>query len=351
MTRPTIEERYIVTKSNKLNEIKPNEMSLQGLRFFSIYLSKINPKDESTRKVSFSISDFRAIMELGRINTSTLLKSANDLLTQTVGVMKGNIIDDLEDFDRFQVFKQCSLKTSENGEKFIEIDAHDNALPLMFNLKGHYFKYELWNALRPKSRNQLRMYEILKQYEHVGYRVISIKRLKEFLGIEESEYSRYTNFKKRVLDSCQQAMAENTDLLFTYEPYGKKARGGKVIQLKFTITKNKDYKDFLQLDKFIDLADPSLQAAIAAAGEPEDEIPGYNDRIKFLMDACDNVFTGDEMLEINSLLTERLPDISNDDRKSYIYLNRKYLEMQRYDNQSDGIKHKFQYFRKLIGTE
>jgi hypothetical protein len=326
-------------------------MSLQGLRFFSIYLSKINPLDERTRKVRFSISDFRAIMDLGKIKYSTLFRTINDLLTQTVGVMLGNKVDDLEDFDRFQVFKKCSLKTDERGEKFIEIDAHDDALPLMFNLKGHYFKYELWNALRPKSRNQLRMYEILKQYEHVGHRIITINRLKEFLGLEEDQYTRYGDFKTWVLNKCQKALAENTDITFTYEPYGLKGQGGKVIQLKFTIIKNKDYKDFLMLENFIDLNDPSLQEAIAAVGEPEDAIPDYSERILFLMDACDNAFNEEEMLEINSLLAERMPAIADSEKKSYQYLARKYMEMQRYDKMGDGVKHKFSYFRKLIGTE
>ena len=351
MKNSTLNERYIVTKSNQLNEIKPNEMSLQGLRFFSIYLSKINPLDESTRVVRFKVSDFKAIMDLGRINTSTLLKSANDLLTQTIGLMLGDKVDDIETFERFQVFKKCSLKADKSGELYIQIDAHDDALPLMFNLKGHYFKYELWNALRPKSRNQLRMYEILKQYEYIGERIITIAKLKELLGIDEDQYVRYANFKERILNSCQRALSENTDISFTYEPYGRKTRGGKVIQLKFTITKNKDYKDPLKLDKFIDLKNESLLEAIASVPEPEADESSYSDHISFLVDACDNTFTKSEMLEINLLLSEKMPEIANDQFKSYQYLNRKYLEMQRYDKRDNSIKHKFKYFKKLIGTE
>jgi hypothetical protein len=34
----------------------------------------------------------------------------------------------------------------------------------------------------------------------------------------------------RVLDSCQQAPAENTDIKYAYEPYGKLGRGGKVLK-------------------------------------------------------------------------------------------------------------------------
>ncbi len=72
----------------------------------------------------------------------------------------------------------------------------------MFEFKERYFTYELWNALRLKSSNQLRMYEILKQYEFVGERVISITELRTLLGIKTEEYKRYNSFRERVIDSC-----------------------------------------------------------------------------------------------------------------------------------------------------
>ena len=45
----------------------------------------------------------------------------------------------------------------------------------MFDFKDRYFKYELWNALRLKAPSQIRMYEILKQYENIGKREIEEK--------------------------------------------------------------------------------------------------------------------------------------------------------------------------------
>lgn len=40
------------------------------------------------------------------------------------------------------------------------------------------------------------MYEILKQYEYIGERIISLDGLKELLGIDISEYPRYNNFRQ-----------------------------------------------------------------------------------------------------------------------------------------------------------
>ena len=241
-----IRDNYVVTKRNVLNEIRANTMSLQELRFFSIYLSKINPADVGTRVVRFPIEDFKTIMELGRINIDHMKTITNSLLGKVV-----NVPNDSGGYTGFQLFKQCVVDMDEDDEWYVEIDAHDKALPLMFEFKDRYFSYKLWNALRLKSANQLRMYEILKQYERIGERIIPVVELKNLLGIEQNEYPRYGDFKRWVLDSCQAALAESTDITFTYEPFGKKGRGGKVIQLKFTIQKNEGFIDPVSLVEFI----------------------------------------------------------------------------------------------------
>ena len=151
-----------IEKRNVLNEIRNNSMSLQELRFFSIYLSKINARDISTRVVKFPIGDFQRIMGLQSMNYAQIRENFTHILQQVVSVPNENG----RGFTSFQLFKRCKLyQEEETGEWYVEIDAHDDALPLMFEFKRNYFTYELWNALRLKSPNQIRMYEILKQYE------------------------------------------------------------------------------------------------------------------------------------------------------------------------------------------
>lgn len=91
------------------------------------------------------------------------------------------------------------------------------------------------------------MYEILKQHENLGERIISVKELKEMPGINPKEYARYGNFKIHVLDVCQKALEEHTDIKYTYEATGKKGKNGKISNLKFMIFKNTGYKDQLSL--------------------------------------------------------------------------------------------------------
>ena len=351
MTGSKLQKNYIVTKQNTLNEFRPKDMTLQELRFFTIYLSKINPKDKTTRVVRFPLSDFQDIMELTtRIHTTYLKNVADGLLTKVTGIPdetgKGVI--------RFQLFKECRISTDENDEWFVEIDAHDRALPLMFDFKGHYFKYELWNALRLKSKNQLRMYEILKQYERIGYRIISVENLRGMLGIDEKEYPQYKDFKRRVLDVCQKALAEYTDISYEYEPHGKKGRGGKVLELKFTITKNQDYIDPLGLDKFINLNNKmptesnyqEIDFYFDNANENENlRLTGtsliYEERITRLMEACSNEFSREEII----VLFDIMPSWAKyDENDSSDFLQSKYREM----DMRKPNKSRFGYLKKII---
>lgn len=330
---PLIKKTHLVQKRNVLNELRANNMTLQELRFFSIYLSKINAKKIETRLVRFSIDDFKAIMDLGRINIDYLKQVTNRLLGKVVNISKEN-----EGYTGFQLFKECTVDQDKNGEWYIEIDAHDKALPLMFEFRDRYFSYQLWNALRLRSANQLRMYEILKQYEKIGSRVISVEELKSFLGIDPKEYTRYQNFKTRVLDPCQQALSENTDISFTYAPHGKKGPGGKILFLKFIIEKNENYIDQLTLFEFIE--EQKL--------EQEENLSPYEERLRFLAQACMNEFTETEIGVLLDEMKKILPFMASmDDLQCHDYLSDKYHELAMRAEKTK-IHNRFGYLRQLI---
>lgn len=340
-----IKENYIVKKRNVLNELRANNLTLQQLRFFSIYLSKIDSENIESRKVKFSIMDFQTIMDMKKIKIEYMKDVTNGLLSKIV-----NVPNERGGYSGFQLFKKCIVDTDENGW-FIEIDAHDDALPLMFEFKNKYFTYRLWNALQLKSSNQIRMYEILKQYEKIGYRIVSLEELRGLLGIEKNEYKVYKDFRRRVLDSCQQALEENTDIKFTYEPYGSKGPGGKVISLKFTIESNGKHKDPLLLEDFIEKY--NLETI-------EEKNTDENDFISFLQEACckngseKSEFSRAEMEEILSALVKvpksLLPENPMTDKlelRRFDYLKEKYIRMNRI-SEKEEIKSKVSYIIAMI---
>lgn len=368
---PKIKGTELVEKRNILNEIRQNNMTLQQLRFFSIYLSKINARNLSTRVVRFPLSDFQKIMGIGRMNIQHFKNAVDSLLLNVIHIPKAS-----GGMDAFTLFKQCTLDRDEYGEWYVEIDANDKALPLMFDFKSHYFTYQLWNALQLKSANQIRMYELLKQYEHIGMREIEISELKELLGIDSNEYQRLERFRTKVLDSCQKALAENTDICFTYER-GKVGERGKWLTIIFHIKKNENYVDRLSLKDFIDLQpeqqiiegtateisepNPELQPQkqqskpqqkqnfVDEEDDEEEELGWKNPHMGLYRASCDNEFSADETaLLIMSIDANQLPEnqFGVPVAKAQ-YLQRKYFEMK-YEAKQRPIKNRFKYLLKMI---
>ena len=348
-------ETAIVEKRNVLNELRSNNMTVQELRFFSIYLAKINPWDKSTRVVRFPIEDFQKIMGFGRLNLNQLKESTNSLLGKVVRVP-----DERGGFLAFTLFKRCRVSRDDHNEWFIEIDASDDALPLMFDFKNRYFKYELWNALRLKSTNQVRMYEILKQYEGLGKRELTVTELRELLGIGKNEYSGRTgwsDFKRCVLDSCQQALKDTTDICFTYER-GQSGRGGKWLSVVFHIQKNNNYIDQLTLEEFIAVQPPSgiiesdaNEEAAAELDEKTRMLQKYgSEPLCFFADSMQYAFTKEETRVLFDIVLAHYIAPDNSAIARYNFMHRIYNQLleRAADQTLPPLKNRYKYLKAML---
>ena len=259
-TKKSLDLSFKIERSNKLNQLNPYGLSLTEVRFLAIYQAKINARNSNTRTVIFSLAEFCKIMDIKQLVVTYIKKVADSLICKPVHLP---CEDGSNGFTVIPLFNECEVKQDkETGEWFVKIECHQKVMSYMFEMKKNYFTYELWNALKLKSVNQIRMYEILKQYEKVGERVESIENLKLMLGISKNQYVRYQDFRIKVLEPCQKALEQHTDIKYAFEPI-RKSR--KIYALKFTITKNKDFKDDLRLKEFIkpkDLEDIQIESLI-----------------------------------------------------------------------------------------
>ena len=246
----------LVEKKNELNEIPIDKMSFIEMRIFLIYLAKINPRDMSTRSVKFELADIYEYLDRSQIKISNLKLIAKNLLTKIVYLPYEG-----EGFQSFPLFNVCTVHRDEYDKWYMEIDAHDHAMPLLFDYKARYFKYRLNNVLRLSSSNQIILYNQLKQYEWVGSRVITVSRLKQLFGIDDGKQMRWDNFRAKVLLSCQKALAENTDICFTFEPI-RAGRNHETVAVRFFIKKNEDALDQIMVSEYLNGQDENEIAPI-----------------------------------------------------------------------------------------
>ncbi|MCL2427524.1 MAG: replication initiation protein [Oscillospiraceae bacterium] len=386
-----LDREHVVTKFNPLNTMRVNNMTLQELRLFSVYLSRINKNDPSSRFVHFHISELHDIFDIGeKVNKTYYENIAKNLMNKNVTIRdddgffvfalfsavsfggKGkhewylkslerlrNKAESLGEFvkDKFQ--KRLSrVPDMDENDLYFTIMANNDAMPFLFDFKDNFFSYKLYNALNLKSKNQLRIYEILKQYAYIGWRIISVDELKAQIGIEDYEYPEYKEFKRRVLEPCQKAIDELTDISFTYEPHKKGARG-KILQLKFNITTKKDFKDPLSLEKFMDIAsqnvinvtplnlndiDPDEAEELLDAGL----ITKKEDKLIFLRNAVNSEFDIKQITILYDIVMHDMPHLTRDN--TWVDCYNHFMAKYNYMKQKDGIKNPFGYMKSIIGT-
>jgi plasmid replication initiation protein len=322
----TISGKEWIEKLNALNEICPNTLKLQQYRFFCIYLAKINARDKESRVVRFSIEEFQGIMELGRINMGHMKETTDKLLSQIVHIPR-----DDGGYRSFQLFKLCEVGKDKFGRGYVEINAHDEALPLMFDLKEKYFKYRLENVLMLKSVNQIRLYELLKAKEHIGaVLIVPLDLLKEQLGIGKKQYPRWNNFRARVIEPCRTALEKYTDICFTYAPIKKV---NKITAVQFEVYT-------------VQAPETVPEMKIYSYQDPKAKYYGRALRCEFAEEAVILLatFVAKSLTSLSSLDN---PYVSEHDEEIYGYLERAYAKFS-HNRSNNKIDHPIAYIKKLI---
>lgn len=97
-----------------------------------------------------------------------------------------------------------------------------------------YTSYQLKYHLILSSNHALRIYELLKQYEKIGSRTLTVEELKIVLEIED-KYPLYADFKRNVIKRAQKELKKKTDIVFDFEEIKKKR---KVHAVKFYMHPN-----------------------------------------------------------------------------------------------------------------
>ncbi|MGB9762688.1 MAG: replication initiation protein, partial [Minisyncoccia bacterium] len=223
-----MDKNYLVTQSNKLISAH-YDLSLEEQRIILTLASMIQPEDEEFKSYEFKIKEF---IKLIGVSTKT---KYTDIPKITENLMK-KIIKIREDKKLIQVsWLSSAVYNERTGTVILRFDP--NLKPYLLKLNELFTSFKLANVLNLKSKYAIRIYEILKSYEYrkSKYIIIEISELRLMLGINDTEYNRYDNFKRKVILQAQKEINKKTDLSFDFEEI---KTGKKVTSLKFIISKN-----------------------------------------------------------------------------------------------------------------
>ena len=83
------------------------------------------------------------------------------------------------------------------GEAVVEVEFSQKLMPYLLELKQQFTTYYLANVMALKSSYSIRIFELLKQYEKIGKRSISLENLRQLVGTTEIDINR-KNCKRRL---------------------------------------------------------------------------------------------------------------------------------------------------------
>jgi plasmid replication initiation protein len=222
--------RYLATNSNDLVNARYS-LGLTETRLFLLALSQISPKDEELKAYKIYINEF-----LESIGADTKAYDNSKIMKPITKSLISKVIEITKKDGRPSQFNLVSTADYCKDEKgvYVLIGFNTYIKADLIQLKEKFLTYDLRYVLPCKSVHSVRLYQLLKQYLFKGERIESVANLK-YMFEAEKQYTRYSNFKDKIIIQAQKELEEKTDICFKFEEI-KSCR--TITHIKFSIYKN-----------------------------------------------------------------------------------------------------------------
>ena len=213
--KKSLPNSLIVTQANNLVEARYN-LPLGEQRLVLTMIARIQPDDEDFKPYRISVAEFAEFLDVDKDSAYRECKKITaKLLTRVISV---------EESDGLLQINWMSSAKYIDGSGMVNLSFDPLLKPYLLQLKSNFTSCKLNMLLSFKSQYTMRIYTLLKQYEKLKTREIEVELLRDMLGIGKDQYERYNDFKKDVLVSSQQELAEKADLYFEFEEikYGRR---------------------------------------------------------------------------------------------------------------------------------
>ena len=223
-----------VYQSNRLIEASYS-LTILEQKLVRLLASMIKSDDADFKEYKFKTKDLIKLLNTSNSRFYRDIDTITDLLMQRVITIKN--------LSKNEFIKYHWVEVAHYVDGVLTLKINKELKPFYLSLDW-YTKYQLRYILHFKSVYSFRLYELCKQYEGIGYRIISIQDLRGMLQIEKSQYPRYSNLKQNVINRVLSEINKTSDLEISFiELKGVRA----VESLKFIIKSNNKAKEELAI--------------------------------------------------------------------------------------------------------
>ena len=226
-----------VAKSNALVEAN-FELTVQEHKLMLLAMANIRKSQECVKDQVFRVRD----------------------LTEYLGLNPQNAYRDLNRISKNLMKKQLEIRNEESGEWALiqwvsrawcakgdfGIKFSEDLQPHIVGLVNRYTLYELGVILNLTSHYAIRLYEMLKQYEKIGSRTVTLEPkltkdrkwepFHQLMGYNPKTYARFSNLRQRVLDPAINQVIAQTEFKDLKVDYIRFQR--RIVALTFTFSSN-----------------------------------------------------------------------------------------------------------------
>lgn len=236
----------LIVQDNRLIEADYS-FDIWETRFFYTLVSMIDKNDDDDKVYRMWFSDIKKLFRLENNKQSYkfLRDAAESILSKSVKIKfddeKGTPLQ-----ERFTLF--TTVRSIREGSEhlvadknlYIDIKILKEVRPFFLDIKKRfdpkvhrYTSYDIRNIISLKPYGT-RIYELLKQYQKIGERVLTVTKLKEMFNITD-EYKRFFDFYKYVIGKSIKDINKHTDLYIPPEKIEKIKKGRNVYAIRFFI--------------------------------------------------------------------------------------------------------------------
>lgn len=264
----SINENSMVEKSRFLLGMKAPNYELGELKILDTYLARINARDPETKLVRFTKGEYERLMGLKQIKAPQLKKYTQAMLGKVVTIPYGK-----RGYEQYTLFTHARCdQDPETLEWTVELGCNEKLEQVFFNIEeAGYLRYRLRNILPLTSKYSVLFYLYFKDNIFRQTFEISLRELREKLGVEDNKtYESFKYFKRDIIDKCVTEINDLTDIDISYE---RKTRGRLTVGLVFNVKSKPRLLDdgMEQLELFDEeIPDEALEAL-----EQEDDIIAF----------------------------------------------------------------------------
>lgn len=186
------------------------------------------------------------------------------------------------------------------GDGYIEARFNDSMKPFLLELKRRFTIYQLEAFMQLGSRYSMRIYELLKMREDLRWLRMPIEQLRELLSCED-KYSRFGDFRRRVIERAQSEVNGTTDISFTYKV---EREGQSPVRINFMIEPQ-------------DEADPEIETVKSAPKEGPQEVG-----VKAEKEVSEEIQFNIYAMVLSELTQEELSDLDEEEIRQAIKTGR-----------------------------